>query len=145
MKDVIKRLVSSDQGIMQAMRDMQRMLDEHGYFNIEIKRGNRSLSQNALYWMWIKDITKFINDHKGTDFTDDEIHQKMKHDFLGYDQPKTVGSAQIPAQLKSTSKLTKGEMHHFMFQVDQWAASISLYLPRPEDCQYEQLAKMQVA
>jgi len=141
MNDSIKRIVSSEQGIAQCLRDMRQMLEEHGYMNFEIKRGNRSLSQNALYWIWMKEIADFINVRKGTDFSSDEIHTKMKHDFLGYEPEKRIGTAVIPVQLKSTKNLTKGEMFTFMSQIDAWAAGISLYLPRPDDCQYEQLKR----
>lgn len=144
MKDSIKYLVSSDQMIDQCVRDMREMLESHGYFNFEIKRGNRSLSQNALYWMWLSQIADYLNQHNGSDFTPDEIHIRMKHDFLGYAPEQKIGSTVIPARLKSTSKLTKGEMFHYMRQIDEWAASIRLLLTRPDDCQYEQLKARQV-
>ena len=145
MSDSIKRLVSSEQGLEQCLRDMRQMLQEHGFINVEVKRGHRSLSQNALYWMWMKDIATFINTRKGTEFTTDEIHAKMKHDFLGYEPERKIGTAVIPVQLKSTKRLTKGEMFHYMQQIDAWAAGISLYLPRPEDSDYEKLIQRQRA
>ena len=139
MKDSIKRLVSSEQGVAQCLRDMRHMLEEHGYFNFGIKKGSRSLSQNALYWMWLGQITDYLNIRKGTDFTTDELHLRLKHDFLGYTEKKTIGSAEISEQLKSTTKLTKGEMFHYMQQIDQWAAGIGLLLTRPDDCVYQTL------
>ena len=139
MNDSIKKQVSSKQGIDQCVRDMHTMLEEHGFLSVEIKRGHRSLSQNALYWMWLKEIANFINKHNGTDFNDEEIHQKMKHEYLGYDAERKIGTAVIPAQLKSTKKLTKSEMFHYMQQIDAWAAGIGLMLARPEDSHYEQL------
>lgn len=145
MKDSVKYLVSSEQGIEQCVRDMKAMLAEHGYFNFEIKRGNRSLSQNALYWLWLKEIAAYLNKHNGTDFTADEIHLRMKHDHLGYEPQKKIGSTLIPARLKSTSGLTKGEMFHYLTAVDQWCAGVGLLLTRPEDCQYEQLRQKQSA
>ena len=145
MSDSIKRLVSSEQGLEQCLRDMRQMLQEHGFINVEVKRGHRSLSQNALYWMWMKEIANFINARKGTDFSDDEIHIKMKHDFLGYEPERKIGTAVIPVQLKSTKNLTKGDMFHYMQQIDAWAAGISLYLPRPEDSDYEKLIQRQKA
>ena len=74
--DSIDRIVSSEQGIAQCVRDMHRMLAE-GYFKFSIKRGNRSLSQNALYWMWIDEIRDYLNTHNGTDFKSEEIHIRM--------------------------------------------------------------------
>lgn len=143
MPDSIKRLVSSKQGIEQCVRDMEAMLDEHGFLNFEIKRGHRSLSQNAMYWMWLKEVADYLNKHNGTDFAADEIHLRFKHDFLGYEPEKKIGSTVIPAQLKSTKNLTKGEMHHYLRQIDQWAAGVGLLLPHPEDSQYEQLRQIQ--
>lgn len=142
MNDSVKRLVSSEPGIAQCLRDMRQMLEEHGYFNFEIKRGNRSLSQNALYWMWVKQIADFINIRKGTDFTSDEIHTKLKADFLGFEPARKIGSTEIPQQIKSTKKLTKGEMMIYMQEVEAWCAGFGLTLPRPEDSQYEQLMRM---
>lgn len=142
MSDSIKRLVSSEQGIAQCLREMRQMLDEHGFLNVEIKRGHRSLSQNALYWVWVKEIADFINVRKATDFSPDEIHIKLKADFLGFEPARKIGSTEIPQQIKSTKKLTKGEMMHFMQQVEAWCAGFGLVLPRPEDSQYEQLMRM---
>lgn len=139
MNDSIKRIVSSEPGIAQCLRDMRQMLEEHGYMNFEIKRGNRSLSQNALYWMWMKEIADFINSRKGTDFSTDEIHTKMKVDFLGFDEARMIGSTQVPQQVKSTKKLTKSEMFVFMQQIEAWAAGVGLHLTRPDDSQYNQL------
>ena len=141
MSDMIKRLVSSKQGISQVIRDLEAMLDEHGFLNVEIKRGHRTLSQNALYWMWMREIADFINIRKGTDFSADEIHTKMKVDFLGFDDAKMIGSTHVPQQIKSTKKLTKSEMFVFMQQIEAWAAGVGLHLTRPDDSQYDQLKK----
>lgn len=143
MPDSIKKQISSTQGIAQVTRDLAEMLDEHGFLTVEIKRGHRTVSQNALYWMWLKEIAAYLNKHNGTDFTADEIHLRMKHDHLGYEYAKKIGSAEIPMQLKSTSKLTKGEMFHYLNQIDIWAAGVGLLLTKPEDCQYEQLRQRQ--
>lgn len=141
MSDMIKRLVSSKQGISQVIRDLEAMLDEHGFLNVEIKRGHRTLSQNALYWMWMREIADYLNSRKKTDFTPDEIHLRMKHDFLGYNPVRRIGTTVIPEQLKSTKDLNKSEMFHYMSQIDAWAAGIHCFLSRPDDCQYDQLRK----
>lgn len=144
MKDTVKHIVSSEQMIKQCVRDMQTMLADHGYFNFEIKRGQRSLSQNALYWAWIAEIAEYLNKHNGTDFTSDEIHLRMKHDFLGYEPEKKIGSVTVGTRLRSTSKLTKGEMFHYMEKLDAWAAGVGILLHRPSDCMYEELRQRQI-
>jgi len=142
VNDSIKKQVSSKHGIDQCVRDMHKMLEEHGFMNVEIKRGHRSLSQNALYWIWVKEIAEFINAKKGTDFTSDEIHTKLKADFLGFEPARKIGSTDIPQQVKSTKKLTKGEMLEYLQQIEAWCAGFGLVLPRPSDSQYEQLMRM---
>lgn len=136
MPDHIKHTVTSEQMALQCHRDVMAMMTDHGYCVVEIKAGSRSLSQNALYWQWITEITSFINEKNGADFTIDEIHMRMKHDFLGYTAEKQVGSSTIPPQLKSTTKLTKGEMFHYMLQLESHWAQFGLLLTRPEDSVY---------
>ena len=158
MKDSIKHIVSSEQMILQVMREMQQMLEDHGWFNVEIKRGNRSLSQNALYWVWIEEITKFINKH-GKDWIDEEtgelvewvdmikedVHDGFKEKFLGYHPAKRVGKRTIiHGQLKSTAKLTVGEMFEYMEKIDMYWAQHGLLLTKPEGCQYETLRQRQL-
>lgn len=145
MKDKIEHIVSSKQMIDQCVREMHQMLEDHGYFKFEIKQGSRSLNQNAMYWMWLEEIAKFINSKKNTDFTKDDMDLRMKLDFLGFTDEKKIGTEVIPPQLKSTTSLTGGEMHYYLTQIDMWAASFGLMLPRPDDCQYEIYKRKQVA
>lgn len=143
MKDSIKSTITSEQSAQQAYRDIVAMMNEYGYCTIDIKAGGRSLSQNALYWEWLTEIAGYINEKNHSDFNKDDLHDRMRHDFLGYEKPKKIGSAEIRERLKTTTNLTTGEMFHFMQQIDAWAVSIGLYLPRPEDCQYEKLKRKQ--
>ena len=136
MPDHIKHTVTSEQMALQCHRDTIAMMKDHGYCVVEIKAGSRSLSQNALYWEWITCITDFINQKNKTDFKIDEIHMRMKHDFLGYTSETKIGSSTIPPQLKSTTKLTKGEMFHYMLQIEAYWVGLGLLLPRPEDSVY---------
>lgn len=145
MKDSIQVIISSEPMIDQAYRQMKEMLRDHGWFRVEIKRGARTLSQNALYWVWIEKITKYLNEHNGTDFSTDEVHLRMKHDHLGYEPAVKIGSTQIRERLKSTSDLTKGEFFAYMEKLDSQWASLGLMLPRPDGCQYEQLKQRQTA
>ena len=115
------------------------MLEENGWLNVEVKAGNRTLSQNALYWEWVTYIANELNRRNKSDFKPNEIHMRMKHEFLGYTDPMTVGGCEIPAQLRSTAKLTKGEMFDFMNKVDMFWAERGVLLPTPQDSVYGQL------
>lgn len=156
MKDSVKHIVSSEQMIEQCVREMHQMLEEHGYFNFEIKRGNRSLSQNALYWMWMPLVAEQMNKSKEAfydedlgqmvmpeDYSPDEAHYVMKKAILGETDPIMKGNTVVvPPQVKSTTKLTKGEMMIYMQRIEAWAASRGVSLPIPSDCQYQQLKEL---
>lgn len=158
MKDVIKRLVSSEQTIEMCYKDMKRMLNEHGFLSFEIKRGHRSLSQNALYWVWIPTIRDYLNktkpqmtDENGNtyypdDYTEDETHVIVKKLFLGVEPAIMKGDEVfVSEQVRSTKKLSKGEMFDFMQKIHHWMVSRDVYLPLPEDSVYMELMNKQVA
>lgn len=143
MKDSEKFVITHEGALDNAHQVMKHMLSENGWLKIECKAGNRTLSQNALYWVWIAQITDELNRRNKSDFTTDEIHMRMKHDFLGYDDPKTIGSSEIPAQLKSTAKLSKGDMFAYMERIDMFWAERGVLLVTPDDSVYAQLKEKQ--
>jgi hypothetical protein len=136
MSDSLKQTVTSEQAALQSYRDIKNMMKDHGYCVVTIRAGGRSLEQNALYHVWTQEIADKVNKHNGTDFSKGEIHTKLKAMFLGYTEPKQIGSTTIPPQLKSTTKLTKGEMFFFMEQVEHWAIDSGIALSHPEDNEY---------
>lgn len=89
-----------------------------------------------MYYAWTQEIADEVNRRNKTDFSKDEIHEKFKAMFLGYTEPKTIGSTEIPPQLRSTAKLTKGEMFHYMTQVEIWCIEAGIILSHPEDNEY---------
>lgn len=158
MKDSVKHIVSSEQMIEQCVRDMKEMLAEHGYFNFEIKRGNRSLSQNALYWKWMPYVAEQMNKDKQPyfdedlgemitpeDYDEDDAHLVMKKAFLGVTDPVMKGKEiVVPSQVRSTKKLTKGEMMMYMQRIEAWMGRKGIHLPVPSDCQYALTKKQNI-
>lgn len=102
----------------------------------------RTLPMNALWWMWMQEMAKHFSKRAGP-FSKDDLHILMKHQFLGYQDARTIGKTEIPRQLRSTADLTKGEMLQLMQQVDAWAADHGCLLTRPEDSEYDELARRQ--
>jgi len=143
MTDHFKMTVTSEPAADQCMRDLRQMVESYGYVTVEVKAGKRSKSQNDLYWEWLSDLSDYINSKKGTDVSKDDMHDYMRHKYLGYDQPKKIGSVEVRERLKTTTQLTTGEMFHYMSEIDAYAASIGLMLPRPDDCQYERNRRKQ--
>ena len=141
MSDSLKQTVTSEQAARQAHWDIIKMMNDHGYCVVTIRAGGRSLEQNALYWVWTQEIADKINKHNGTDFSRDEVHTKMKAMFLGYTDPQQIGSTTITPQLRSTSKLTKGEMFYYMNEVERWCIDSGIVLSHPEDNEYYRLKR----
>jgi hypothetical protein len=136
VSDSVKSTVTSEAAAAQSYRDIMRMVNDHGYCVVTVRAGGRSLEQNNLYYAWTQEIADEVNRRNKTDFSKDEIHEKFKAMFLGYTEPKTIGSTEIPPQLRSTAKLTKGEMFHYMTQVEIWCIEAGIILSHPEDNEY---------
>ena len=102
-------------------------------------REKRSTSANALYWTWLTTLAKHFS-RKGNVFTKDDMHDLMRHRFLGY-EAKTIGKTEIQPQLKSTAELDTAQMLEFMQKIDSWALDHGCLLPRPEDNEYENYAR----
>ena len=103
-------------------------------FRLIFKSGKaRSINQNSLYWKWLAIMAKKYKQDEPED-----MHDLMRHKFLGYED-KRVGKTVISNQLKSTTKLDKGEMFHYMEKINMWAADNSLLLPIPEESEYKEI------
>lgn len=139
MRDSEKFVITHGTALDNATHIMRQMLEDNGWLKIHVTAGNRSLDQNSLYWVWIAQITEFVNEKKGTDFSTNEMHEWMKHSFLGYDDPKVIGKVEIPAQLKSTAKLSKSEMFAYMERIDIYWAQLGCLLVTPDDSVYAEI------
>ena len=118
-------------------------LSEPQDVTIKPHKSSRSLDQNSLMWIWLTHMAKHFSSKSGT-FTQDDMHDLMRHKFLGYDERK-IGNTELPPQLKSTTKQNVGEMHHYLSQIDMWAATCGCLLPRPEDSIYDQMCRESAA
>lgn len=97
----------------------------------------RSLSSNSLYWVWLEKMAKHFSKEESM-FTKDDIHDLMRHKFLGYTEERRIGRTIIPPQLKSTAKENSTEFFRYMQQIDAFSADHGCLLPRPEDDAYSQ-------
>lgn len=124
---------------LQQLENCFRFLKEHfpekGLRIIwEEWRDQRSINANNLYWQWLTLMAKHFS--KGDNqFTKEDMHDLMRHRFLGYVDRK-IGRTEIKQQLASTASLDTAQMYHYMCKVDAWAADHGILLPRPEDAEY---------
>jgi len=102
----------------------------------EPKTTSRSLSQNRLYWMWLK----VIEDETGMpklDYLEDDkwykgIHTRFKCDFIDKEF-YADGSMKIP----STKKLKVKDFAAYLERIDMEIAQLGIMLPRPDDLYWD--------
>lgn len=122
--------------------EVNKLLADGKDLNVDVKewRQKRSLSQNALYWKWLEEISKQAK-VQGKVFDSETWHQY----FLKYYCPSK--SIQMPAGenslVKSTKKLDKGEMHHYLFKIELWAQDKGIILTIPSYSEYSKLTEQQ--
>jgi len=118
-------------------------LEEKKWLVLEVKDyKKRSLPQNALFHMWCGIFAKELS-AKGRDCGADEAKVWFKHKFLGYEDI-SIGKEKIKEQLRHTSDLSPGEMFHFMTEIFDWCSeSFGIYLPLPENCEYNVIKEKQ--
>lgn len=105
--------------------------DKKWQITIEPYKKKRSLSQNALYWVWVDKITKECGDIVG--YTKDEMARIFKQKFL---VPSVVTHGGIDYTEYSTKGLSKTEMSEYMGHIERFSASeFGVYVPIPEELQ----------
>lgn len=104
-----------------------------GTLTIKKKWNKRSLSQNALLWIWYEIIGKDCG------MTAEETHIVFKGLYSPRSEVK-MGKLRymIP---RSTTTFTKGEMVEYMFHVEKQAAELYILLPHPEDLDIIEMLK----
>jgi len=89
----------------------------------------KSDDQRALCHIWMREIRKHMNKTPGNNFTDCEVKTWLKRKFGVIEMGKDLESGKDMPYLKSTEKYLKGEMYHFMQNLDQFAAEHGCILP----------------
>ena len=103
--------------------------------------GKRSLDQNSLFHVWIREMVAHFKPAR-PELDEEEMKSIVKYRFLGTESIK-AGKIMIENQLRHTSKLKRGEMYHFMEQVNQWCLDLGLNLTVPDDSEFMQIRRSQ--
>ena len=94
--------------------------------SLSVKRKIRSVSQNALYWLWLTCIEK----ETGNDKID--LHEYFKQEFLGHITKEVFNTEVYP--LRSTTGLNTKEFTDYLNKIQVFVASeLGIVLPLPED------------
>lgn len=141
-----KIVLNSVQAIARAANLVAQLKPEQ-LMQIEITEWKppRTLSANALYWVWMQHLGKHLGTQQKT-YCKDAMHDVCRHKFLGYKSngKRFIDGTQMPPQLRSTSKLTKAEMCFYMSQLDAWAVTLGCLLPSPDDSEYHKFKRKQI-
>ena len=107
----------------------------------------RSLDQNALYWMWLTELSRYLQARGRKFATKEWCHDAMRFNFLGMEDKEfvdvTTGEVTVISTLRSTTKLDKGAFTFYLEQIEAWAMGIGCLLPVPENCEYMKLKRQQ--
>lgn len=131
-------MIRNRKDIDDVLKFFKKYLDEWDYsrpiaWKVEPYSATRSLSQNALFHMWCGEMADHFSSK--IDITPDKVKLLMKNEFLGTEDIM-VGSTEIKHQLRSTSSLSKGEMHQFMEQVFHWGLDHGVTLTNPKNSEF---------
>ena len=98
--------------------------------------GKRSLSQNALMWLWYGELCTQIKRKSGDSYSTDDLHEYFKGRFCPAKELK-FGDKVI--HVTSTTRLDKGEMQFFMNQVHEWSVNAGFTLTTPIKSEYREI------
>ena len=124
----------------QLLRLAQRLrgfwnFDQHPLMiSYEPYKDPRTRSQNNLYWLWLEEMAHFYTTPT-SHFSKDDMHDLMRHKFLGYEDRK-IGLTEITHQLISTTTLKKHDMSEYMHQIEAWNIDNGLRVTIPADNEY---------
>lgn len=139
-------IARTEKDLTRAIDNFKKYLIEHWDFKKPVTwkpqeyKNPRSLSQNALFHIWARELAVYFVGRGSNPETTTEENMKLycKQQFLGFEDI-IVGKTVIPAQLRKTSKLDKGEMYHFMDKIYHWGIEVGCVLSLPDDSEFVKL------
>lgn len=104
---------------------------------VELKeiRQKRTLSQNAIFHLWIA----LIADHIG-EYDRESLKRDIKQLFLGSSEAYNRFTGETIQVEAKTSKLTTEQMSDLLSRVQHWAREeLGIYLPSPEEAGFAEM------
>ena len=113
----------------------ERVLNYKGEKPLQVEvseyQKKRSLDQNALYWVWLHEISKHIHEATGQWYSDEELHDFFKAKYLPSKPVEIKG--EIKTAHKSTTRLTVQEMSDYLMHIEVYCADdLGLILPKED-------------
>ena len=115
---------------------------------ITVKESRRKLSQNALFHVWVSQISRHLTAKGKAYCTPEWVKRQLKGSFLGTESIESVclltGDKSVTEEVRSSSKLDKGEFNFFLNRIQEWSVDTGLILSAPIDSTYTELNNRQV-
>jgi len=144
-----KLIVNNRESLENLVKQLHAAMDEHAQLVTFCALNARSKPQNDTFHGWTGEIARFFKANGKTEFlngapmTGENVKRNLKETFLGYEEVESInlktGEVTKTNELRHTSKLSKGDMVHFMQLVETWARSFDIPLTIPEDSMYHKL------
>jgi hypothetical protein len=127
---VLKILKSEDK--KKVIDYVNRLPENKEYVvKINVKRKNRSIPQNDLYWLWLTCIMDETGEHK------DNLHEYFKQYYLGASETIVFDKYRIFVP-PTTTGLDTLQFTNYLNRIEQFAATeLGIILPHPEDAVWE--------
>lgn len=117
---------------------------------VERKRKRRSPEQNRYYWGVVITILAHSFKEWNPDLivTHDDVHEWAKERFLPMITDLEIFEMETPEGKKeirrTTTRLTTAQFMDYILLIQEWAAEYSLYIPDPNEWEFESLEKVDV-
>ena len=109
----------------------KKLIEEKAKIKLTKIFTNRSVSQNALYWMWLTCIQNDTGQDK------DDLHKYFAKKYLGTETIEIFGDVQ--EKIKSTPDQNTKEFTEYLDKIRHFASEeLSIYLPLPGMQGYEE-------
>lgn len=106
--------------------------------SVEVKKwvDKRSIPQNSTMWLWLGEISKQVNRRTESAVEPEDLHEYFKGIYCPV---RTVQLGDKTISIKSTKRLDKGEMFHYMTKIEAWAAERKIILTVPYGSDYQRI------
>lgn len=109
-------------------------------YAVEIKehKEKRSIAQNSLYWVWMKEVSKQMHEAGYALKPDTTWHLYFRQEFLGIKPVEVMGK--IIEELISTTELNTKEFTEYLEKIELYVGSEwHLTMPHPNDLYFESM------
>ena len=121
--------------IQRAKTYLNSLIEKHAKIELLHKREKRTLSQNALFHLWLR----VFQDHTG-ELNFEDVKRDVKRTLLGVREVVNKFTGEVTTDDYRTSEMNTKQLSSFMEKFKMWAdMNFGCYLPSPDDVGFEDM------